>query len=130
MGTDMWCVVGRVKPNVKATSTPRTELSVLGRQVRFEDLEIYSGDETNLSRKYALYYFLGDIYHPDPEEPETYIADLNERHAATAAFLEWLNEEYSKAPVQFPNKEGNYGNFIGNDISNDLHFIGDRHQTM
>lgn len=132
MGTDMWAMVGRVKPNA-CDKEASTELEVFGKKkVLFEDLEFYQGDETNLGRSYKLYSFLGDNpYWPNPyEENDSYIENLAERQAATQAFIDWLNEQYDKSPVQFKNADGNYGPFIGDYISTCLYFVGDRAYTL
>lgn len=132
MGTDMWCVVGRVKPNTD-NKAPGTELAVFGdKRVSFEDLEFYSGKETNLSRSYKLYYFLGDNDHwLNPNNPSlSVLPNLTERQIATEAFIDWINGEYEKSSIQFKNKYGNYGPFMGNDIDECLHFIGDRCHTL
>jgi hypothetical protein len=129
MGTDMWGAVGRLKSKeVAAEDTDGAQFVFWGdRKVNFADFEIYSGDETNFARDRRLYDFLGDHFPVISTLP-----DLDAKQEATKLLVDWLNEEYAKLPAgqRIPGRNGEAFSFMGGEIYDDAHFIGDRNYAL
>lgn len=127
MGTDMWSVAGRVKTKPDAENSSDRPVLDFGK-VAFEDLEFYSGDEVLLSRDRRLFDWLGDTF----PIIKSYIADIETRQNNTKRFVEYLNREYDDLP-QEQHVEGRNGiasRFMGGEIYDDAHFIGERNYTL
>lgn len=131
MGTDMWGATGRLRPQQEQQiETNTAEFAFFGnRKVSFADFEFYSGDMTNFARDRRLYDFLGDDF-PVIES----LPDIEAKQEQTSLFVEWLNQEFSKIP-QEQRPQGTYNQgpayeFMSGDISDALHFVGDRNRTL